>query len=333
MAASRRASRPKREVRRAISRSSMKRSSTCCWKVWNFTTVRLGLMLARISPTIFSKPGIGRLVWITRAPAYMDWSFSRGLSGSGETKAMADRVAAAEELLDEFLVDHRDRRRVQRVLQREAAAHDDVGANRVEVLRRALHPGCTFVQVRFALNLYARSPIVLLHWRIGREADFENTGNGVEAVYDGPIEGLDLCVLIAGRLRIDVGDIAVRCVQFHVHVLGLVETLGKEARGNEQHEGERGLHYHQCTLQEGRSVSGRTRVGGQGFSGLRARRHQRWRKAKEDSCDERKRKREADDQRRGQCSDRHVLLIGKGELQQKTGYEIGESEAEQPAHT
>ncbi len=49
----------KREVRRAISRSSMKRSSICCWKVWNFTIVRLGLMLASVSPTVFSNPAMG----------------------------------------------------------------------------------------------------------------------------------------------------------------------------------------------------------------------------------------------------------------------------------
>jgi hypothetical protein len=39
------------------------------WKVWNFTTVRLGLMLARVTPTIFSNPAMGRAVWMTSAPS------------------------------------------------------------------------------------------------------------------------------------------------------------------------------------------------------------------------------------------------------------------------
>ena len=54
-----RASRPKSEVSRAMRRSSMKRSSICCWKVWNFTMVRLGLMLGqRVGDGLF-KPGHG----------------------------------------------------------------------------------------------------------------------------------------------------------------------------------------------------------------------------------------------------------------------------------
>src|SRR6266568_6821983 len=103
------------------------------------------------------------------------------------------------------MIDDGNGRRVQRVLRSEAAAHDDVGADGVEVLRGAFHPGCTFVDVCLALNLYARSPIVLLHWRVGGETDFENAGNAVETVYDGLVERLDLGVLVAGRLRIDVG--------------------------------------------------------------------------------------------------------------------------------
>ena len=122
---------------------------------------------------------------------------------------MADGVALAEELFDELLVDDGDGRRMQRVLPREAAAHHHVRADGVEVLRGAFHPGSTFIQVRLALNLYARSPIVVLHWSVGGEADFENAGNGVEAVYDRLVEGLDFCVLVAGRLRIDMGDVAV----------------------------------------------------------------------------------------------------------------------------
>ena len=70
----------------------------------------------------------------------------------------------------------------------------------------------------------------------------------MEPVYDALIERLDLGVLIASRLRIDVSDVAVRRIQFHVHVLGLVEALRKEARGNEQHEGERGLQDNESAL-------------------------------------------------------------------------------------
>ena len=93
-----------------------------------------------------------------------------GLGRTGKTKAMADGVALAEELLDEFLVDDGDGRRIQRVLPLEAAAHDDAGADGVEVLRGAFHPGSTFIQVRLALNFYAGSPIVRLHRRVGGKA-------------------------------------------------------------------------------------------------------------------------------------------------------------------
>ena len=79
-------------------------------------------------------------------------------------------------------------------------------------------------------------------------------------------------------------------------------------------------------------MGGGTRVGAQGFSGLRARGHQRRRKAKEDARNERKRKGKADDQRRRRSSDRHVVLIGKGERQQRVRSEIGDGEAEQAAH-
>src|SRR5581483_245877 len=130
----------------------------------------------------------------------------------GKTEAMPYRVAIAEELLHEFLIDDGDGRRIQRVLPGEAAPHDDSSADGIEVFRRALHPGCAFVKVRLTLNLYARSPVVLFHWRIGCEADFENSGNGMEAIYDGLVERLDIGGLITGRLRVDMSDVAVGCI-------------------------------------------------------------------------------------------------------------------------
>ncbi len=81
---------------------------------------------------------------------------------------MADGIAVAEELLDELLVDDGDRRCIQRVLQCEAAAHDDMGSDRIEVFRRAFHPRCAFVDVRIALNLYARVPSCSPPWRVSR---------------------------------------------------------------------------------------------------------------------------------------------------------------------
>ena len=149
--------------------------------------------------------------------------------------------------------------------------------------------------IRIALNLYAGSPVVLLHRRVGGEADFDNAGNRVEAVYDGLVERLDLGVLVARRLRIDVSDISIRCIQFHVHVLGLVEALRKQARGNQQHQRERGLQHNQRALQQRCSLGRRARVRAQSFSRLRARCHQRWRKAKEDAREQRKRKSKTDD--------------------------------------
>src|SRR5262245_1308943 len=107
---------------------------------------------------------------------------------------MADRIAGAEKLLGELLIDDGDGRRMQCVLRREAAPHDEARADGVEVLRGAFHPRSTLVQVRLALNLDAGSPVVRLHWRVGGEADFENAGNRVEAVFNGPVERLDLCV-------------------------------------------------------------------------------------------------------------------------------------------
>src|SRR6059058_1979313 len=99
-------------------------------------------------------------------------SIPAGLAGPGKTKAMADRVAISEELLDEFLVHDRDGRRIQRVLRLKTAPHHDPGTDRIKVFRRALYPRCAFVQIRLSLDLYAGSPIVLFHWRVGGEADF-----------------------------------------------------------------------------------------------------------------------------------------------------------------
>src|SRR5262245_45299129 len=154
---------------------------------------------------------------------------------------MADRIAGAEKLLGELLIDDGYRRRVQCVLRREAAAHDDARADGVEVLRRAFHPRSPLVQVRLALNLDAGSPVVLLHWRVGGEADVENARNGVEAVLNGLVEWLDLCVLVTGRLWTEVDDVAVGGIQLHVDVLGFAEALREKARSHEQHEGQRRL--------------------------------------------------------------------------------------------
>jgi hypothetical protein len=56
-------------------------------------------------------------------------------------------------------------------------------------------------------------------------------------------------------------------------------------------------------------------------------------KAKENARDERKRKGKADDERRRRCIDRHVVLIWKGECQQRVRSEVGDGEAEQAALT
>ena len=160
-----------------------------------------------------------------------------------------------------------------------------------------------------------------------------DAGDGVEAVHDGLVERFDFRVLVAGRLRIEVDDVAVGCIQLHVDVLGFVEALGEEAGGNEQHERERGLQDDECALKKRGSLGGGARVGAQGFGGLRARGHQRRREAEEDASHKRKRKGEADDQRRRRSGDRHVVLIGKGERQQRVRSEIGDGEAEQAADT
>ncbi len=64
------------------------------------------------------------------------------------------------------------------------------------------------------------------------------------------VEWLNLCVLVTGRLWIDVDDVAVRCIQLHVDVLGFAEALREKARSNEQHKGKRRLQDNECALQE-----------------------------------------------------------------------------------
>ena len=181
-------------------------------------------------------------------------SVTSWVKGIVKSKSMPDGTAVAEELLDEFPVDDGDRGGVRRVLPREAAAHDHVRSDRIEVLRRRLHPGCGFVQVRIALNLYTRVPVVRLHGRVSRDADFENPGNAMEPVNDGLVKEFNFGGFVAGPLGINVGNIAVRCIQFHVHVLCLGEALCKEPRSNEQHEGERGLKDNESALEEGSSI-------------------------------------------------------------------------------
>ena len=61
-------------------------------------------------------------------------------AGPGETKAVTNRVAIAEEQLDEFLIDDGDGRRMHGVLRHEAATHHDTRADGVEVLRSGFHP-------------------------------------------------------------------------------------------------------------------------------------------------------------------------------------------------
>src|SRR5262249_2809968 len=257
----------------------------------------------------------------------------RGLGRTGIAKPMANRIAVAEKLLDELLIDDGDGRRMQRVLRREAAPHDDTRPDGVEVLRGAFHPGRTFVQVRLALNLDAGSPVVLLHWRVGGEADFENAGNGVEAVFNGLVEWFNLCVLVTGRLWIDVDDVAVRGIQLHVDVLCLVEALREKARRDEQHQRKRGLQDNERALYERGSEGGRASIGAQDLGGLRPRRHHRWSKTKEDAGRERQHEGKTDDERRRRRIDRHVVLVGKGERQQRVRSEIRDGKAEQAAHT
>src|ERR1700760_4369830 len=98
---------------------------------------------------------------------------------------MADGVALAEELLDEFLIDDGDGRRLEGVLQGEAATHDDVGADGIEILRCAFYPRCSLVQIRIALDFYARSPVVFFHGGVSGEADFDHAGDGMKPVDDG----------------------------------------------------------------------------------------------------------------------------------------------------
>src|SRR6185437_6882103 len=134
----------------------------------------------------------------------------------------------------------------------------------------------------------------------------------MEPVYDGLIERLDLGVLVTGGLRINVSDVAVPCVQFHVYVFALIKALPEESRGNQQHQGERGLQNNESALQEGGSLGGRTRIGAQRFDRLCTRGHHRWGKTKKDARDKREAKGKYNYEERRRSCDRHVALIRNG---------------------
>ena len=63
-----------------------------------------------------------------------------GTAGIRIAKAMAERVACAEELFDELLIHHRHGRRGQRVLDCKSPAHHNVCSHGIEVLGVALYP-------------------------------------------------------------------------------------------------------------------------------------------------------------------------------------------------
>jgi hypothetical protein len=78
---------------------------------------------------------------------------------------MADRIAIPGELLNEFLVDDGDGRRVQCALGVRPWCLTTVGPHGVEVFRCALDPGGAFVQIRrhsAAGDLPAKSAQVIL---------------------------------------------------------------------------------------------------------------------------------------------------------------------------
>jgi hypothetical protein len=78
----------------------------------------------------------------------------------------------------------------------------------------------------------------------------EDSGDAVEAVFKGLIERGELGRRNAGRLGIDVDDVAVLRVEFEVGALEFVEALREEACPNEEDEGERGLEDDEGALQE-----------------------------------------------------------------------------------
>ena len=55
------------------------------------------------------------------------------LAGSGISEAMPDGIAVTEELLDEFLADHRDRWSGERIQRGERSPHDNMSSDRIEV--------------------------------------------------------------------------------------------------------------------------------------------------------------------------------------------------------
>ena len=82
------------------------------------------------------------------------------------------------------------------------------------------------------------------------DADLLDAGDGVEPLFDGPIEGFHLGGGVAGCLRVEMDDVSVRRVELEIDVPELVQALDKHACSDQQHQGESRLQHDEAALQE-----------------------------------------------------------------------------------
>ena len=172
-------------------------------------------------------------------------------------------------ILHEGLVHDGNGVRGGRVLGTVEAAHEELGADGIEIFRSDFDKrGAVAFGIGLTLDLDASAPVVVLHGSVGAEADIDDAGERVEALFDGAIESVELALGVSGSLGIDVDDVAIGRIEFELGGLEFGEATGEEAGAHEQNEGESGLADHENALEEGSAGSGAAGTGPKGLGGL-----------------------------------------------------------------
>ena len=171
------------------------------------------------------------------------------------------------------------------------------------------------------------SPVVVLHRRVGGDADFDHAGERVKLSFHRSIERLDLGCLVAGRLGIDVNDVPVFGLEMHVCVLQFAEALSKKSCTDKENKRECGLEDYEGALQERCARSRGARSSTQSFSGLRLGGDPCRGNSKENAGHQGKSERKRDDEQRGSGIDRDILRTGKGQRQEHLRPAVSDDEA------
>ena len=101
--------------------------------------------------------------------------------------------------------------------------------------------GSSGAGLRTALDKDAFAPVVAFEWRVERERDLLDSGEGTEVLIYLSIEGFQLLWLITGVVGTDMDDEPVFGFDAEVLVLKIVEALCHQACADEQHDRECGL--------------------------------------------------------------------------------------------